>query len=332
MRSNPAQNTVGDDDHAESPDVAHQEGPRTPAAFSTEPTRVFWDSTGATTMTSSPVATPLSATEHAAPALPALSSALLQIPSSDSSSSSSLSSPVTSFFSDSSGATSVSSWSSTTHFPFVSDSEALKQHGGLLTRGFSSDPGKATPQDTTAEVTERRRAGDSRLTETAFNQQPPIPQDFLSPEAPLIAQRNRSARQAARDPLLGSRPRYERHWPPASAPVQSLHIRRQSGSQSMPRAHVVSPQDPLSGQVARDSLLNYAHQLYIAPGAAPPRGLSSVPLEHGPAHDARSSAEGHVYATQLIPLLTSLRALHPQHLPTLLLYGCGTLQSPPAIA
>ncbi|EJD47765.1 protein prenylyltransferase [Auricularia subglabra TFB-10046 SS5] len=323
MLPGPALPSADNDDQEPTTLVARQEGPRSPPALSSD-APVLWDPSFSAAMTSSPTATPLPAVGLDVPATSDPLSALLRLPRTANSSSSSLSSPVTSFFSDSSGATSVSSWSSTTHFPFVPDSDALRKPVDVASRGFSSDPGRTTPHAAPPDLTDRQTGSTSHLTTSPFNQQSPVPDDFLSPDAPLLAQRNRAARQADHQLTSGARaPQYPRGWPPATAPIPAAHNRHQSGVQSVPTSHVAAPPaNPMSSPTARDSLLTYAHRLYLSPATAPPRGLSPIPLEHTSPPLPEPHTPAHVYTTQLVPLLTGLRALHPQHLPTLLLYGC----------
>jgi protein O-GlcNAc transferase len=74
---------------------------------------------------------------------------------------------------------------------------------------------------------------------------------------------------------------------------------------------------PFASSLARDALLTYAYRLYETPDH-PPTGLSHLPLFHS----MDSASPQDVYRSQLIPLLVTLRSLHPNHLPTLLLLGC----------
>jgi protein O-GlcNAc transferase len=71
--------------------------------------------------------------------------------------------------------------------------------------------------------------------------------------------------------------------------------------------------------MARDALLVYAYRLYESPQNPMPSGISLVNLVL-PSLRPRSKED--IYKSQLLPLLSTLRSLHPHHLPTLLLLGC----------
>ena len=83
--------------------------------------------------------------------------------------------------------------------------------------------------------------------------------------------------------------------------------------------HSGFPANPLASALTRDALLMYAHRIYDSLASPLPSGLSPVP-DNSPSMDPTSP--DHPYTTQLLPLLLSLRRLHPQHLPTLLLFSC----------
>ncbi|QRW05064.1 glycosyltransferase family 41 protein [Ceratobasidium sp. AG-Ba] len=82
--------------------------------------------------------------------------------------------------------------------------------------------------------------------------------------------------------------------------------------------------NPLASSLARDALLTYAHNLYEnpGPGTRPPLGLSSKPLSAIPPVQPTSTNPAQTYNTELLPLLISLRTLHPTHIPTALLLSC----------
>ncbi|QRV90974.1 stress-activated map kinase-interacting protein [Ceratobasidium sp. AG-Ba] len=82
--------------------------------------------------------------------------------------------------------------------------------------------------------------------------------------------------------------------------------------------------NPLASSLARDALLTYAHNLYEnpGPGTRPPLGLSSKPLSAIPPVQPTSMNPAQTYNTELLPLLMSLRTLHPTHIPTALLLSC----------
>jgi protein O-GlcNAc transferase len=86
-----------------------------------------------------------------------------------------------------------------------------------------------------------------------------------------------------------------------------------------PSSGGLTPANPFSSQLARDALLIYAYRLYETPHNPTPSGTSLVSLIL-PA--LRPQTTEVVYRSQLMPLLTTLRTLHPRHLPTLLLLGC----------
>lgn len=76
---------------------------------------------------------------------------------------------------------------------------------------------------------------------------------------------------------------------------------------------------PFANSTARDALLLYAYRLYESPQNPMVSGLTPVPLFTA-ALRARSAEE--IYRSQLLPLLATLRSLHPRHIPALLLIGC----------
>ncbi|KAG9128319.1 hypothetical protein FRC07_000827 [Ceratobasidium sp. 392] len=83
--------------------------------------------------------------------------------------------------------------------------------------------------------------------------------------------------------------------------------------------------NPLASTLARDALLTYAHNLYDspAPGHRAPLGLSSRPLALAlPSIQPVPMDPVQTYNAELLPLLLSLRALHPTHIPTALLLSC----------
>lgn len=81
----------------------------------------------------------------------------------------------------------------------------------------------------------------------------------------------------------------------------------------------VAAANPLASSLGRDAVMTYAYRMYQGQqSSAPSSELSAIPV-FDPLPDMTSSE--HVYTSQLIPLLTTLRALHPQHLPILLLLG-----------
>lgn len=82
--------------------------------------------------------------------------------------------------------------------------------------------------------------------------------------------------------------------------------------------------NPLASSLARDALLTYAHKLYEnpAPGARPPLGLSSRPLASTEPTESAPTNPAQTYNAELLPLLLSLRSLHPTHIPTALLLAC----------
>ncbi|KAF8527916.1 glycosyl transferase family 41-domain-containing protein [Hysterangium stoloniferum] len=79
------------------------------------------------------------------------------------------------------------------------------------------------------------------------------------------------------------------------------------------------PENPLGSTLARDALLSHAYRIYNSPNNHLPPGLSHIPLE---STSTDPTSPSHAYSTQLVPLLSILKSLHPQHLPTLLLYSC----------
>ncbi|KAG8781624.1 hypothetical protein FRC12_021678 [Ceratobasidium sp. 428] len=108
----------------------------------------------------------------------------------------------------------------------------------------------------------------------------------------------------------------------ALAPVSHVQGLLLSNQPSAPASTVPNP---LASSLARDALLTYAQNLYEspAPGHRAPPGLSSRPLTV-----ALQSAQpvpvdpAQTYNTELLPLMLSLHALHPTHIPTALLLSC----------
>lgn len=92
------------------------------------------------------------------------------------------------------------------------------------------------------------------------------------------------------------------------------------------RAEVVStPLNPLNSSLTRDALLAHAHKLYEnpAPNARAPSGLTARPLQPEPETNVPGSTDPmQIYTAELLPLLNTLRALHPNHIPTALLLSC----------
>ncbi|KAG9104746.1 hypothetical protein FRC06_011228 [Ceratobasidium sp. 370] len=93
---------------------------------------------------------------------------------------------------------------------------------------------------------------------------------------------------------------------------------------ALPSTPVSTLPNPLASSLARDALLTYAHNLYEnpAPGHRAPPGLSSQPLAAAPPALPASTDPVQTYNAELLPLLLSLRALHPTHIPTALLLSC----------
>ena len=78
--------------------------------------------------------------------------------------------------------------------------------------------------------------------------------------------------------------------------------------------------NPFASSLSRDALMAYAYHLYNSP-SEPLAGLTATPLintlamfTHGPPEE--------VYRLRLLPLLMTLRSLHPNDLPILLLLSC----------
>lgn len=109
------------------------------------------------------------------------------------------------------------------------------------------------------------------------------------------------------------------HSPPLSHDPTSGGSQELSGVGAHISLHpgIITP-NPLESNVGRDALLAYAHRLYESPGRPGPSGLSATPVFNLP--NTTSSSE-HEYQSQLLPIITMLRSLHPRHIPTLLLLG-----------
>jgi protein O-GlcNAc transferase len=76
--------------------------------------------------------------------------------------------------------------------------------------------------------------------------------------------------------------------------------------------------NPFASSLSRDALLAYAYHLYGS-GHRPYLGLTAVPLVN--TIPSPTSPE-QIYKLRLLPLLTTLRSLHPRDLPILLLLAC----------
>jgi len=106
--------------------------------------------------------------------------------------------------------------------------------------------------------------------------------------------------------------------PESSLPIESEPQGLVPSSQTNIDVDTRPPPNPFVSTLARDAILTYAYRLYQSkrnPGAT--SILSAIPVFNLP---DMTSLE-HVNSSQLIPLLTTLRSLHPHHLPTLLLLG-----------
>lgn len=75
---------------------------------------------------------------------------------------------------------------------------------------------------------------------------------------------------------------------------------------------------PFGNSLSRDALLGYAYHLYDSPGRTP-TGITLIP--QGLSRPQYTSQE-QIYRIQLLPLLTTLRSLHPQDLAVMLLLSC----------
>lgn len=79
------------------------------------------------------------------------------------------------------------------------------------------------------------------------------------------------------------------------------------------------PLNPFTSGVARDALMAYAYHLYESSARHTP-GLTPAPIFGTSGTVATTPTE--IYRTRLLPLLSTLRTLHPDHLPLLLLLAC----------
>lgn len=75
---------------------------------------------------------------------------------------------------------------------------------------------------------------------------------------------------------------------------------------------------PSASSLDRNALLAYAYHLYDRPGSDH-TGLTAAPLDK-PIPTLTQSHD--VYKSQLLPLLVTLRVVHPQDVPVLLLLAC----------
>ncbi|KEP54922.1 glycosyltransferase family 41 protein [Rhizoctonia solani 123E] len=83
------------------------------------------------------------------------------------------------------------------------------------------------------------------------------------------------------------------------------------------------PLNPLKSSLTREAMLAHALKLYENPGAGslPSLGLTTQPLDPETS-ELECVDPMQIYSIELLPLLTSLRTLHPTHLPTALLLAC----------
>ncbi|GAB1519259.1 hypothetical protein RhiTH_002325 [Rhizoctonia solani] len=111
-------------------------------------------------------------------------------------------------------------------------------------------------------------------------------------------------------------------------PLQNVARPLEPSGGLMPMASSLSsqiaiPLNPLSSSLTRDALLAHALKLYENPGSGghPPIGVTARPINSKSSEQERMDPM-EIYSIELLPLLTSLRALHPTHLPTALLLAC----------
>lgn len=78
--------------------------------------------------------------------------------------------------------------------------------------------------------------------------------------------------------------------------------------------------NPFATTMARDAAMAYAYHLYESSPPLPPVGLTHSPLLSAMTSPNLSTED--IYRFQLLPLLTTLRNLHPTHLPIMLLLAC----------
>ena len=87
-------------------------------------------------------------------------------------------------------------------------------------------------------------------------------------------------------------------------------------------------QSTLGGSILRNAMVAYAHRIYSSSSASnmsgPPPILADPPSD--------PSFQGQGSTPQLLPFLQSLRALHPRHLPILLLLSCVYYQAGDRVA
>ena len=139
-------------------------------------------------------------------------------------------------------------------------------------------------------------------TESMENSQPTHSKCF-SPQEPLSQLRN-----------VRSSPAAPTAQPTLAAPPEIGH---RISSPTAPSILATTP-NPFASSLSRDALLAYAYHLYSSPGQNFP-GLTSIPLADALA--VHTSPE-QVYRLRLLPILTTLRPLHPNDLAILLLLSC----------
>jgi hypothetical protein len=133
--------------------------------------------------------------------------------------------------------------------------------------------------------------------------------------------RNVSSYTQTRLPGPGARPREfpsftHMRYPTTVPPINPLASRAGFG---VPTGIPYGAQPAfLETPIARDAMLTYAYRLYST-FIRQAEGLTSFPHQSEP--DA--TAPSQPYQNQLLPLLTSMRNLHPHHLPILLLLSCA---------
>lgn len=210
---------------------------------------------------------------------------------------------------------------------------------GQPPRGHRNNPLRGSPGRTVwgREGLPARVPDDGATSPTVPNVSPASYQNFLRPGPHQIRQLAPESHLAHRAPLnVTPQGGFVRPMPPqvlAPPPGVGQHM---FGSALTPASqHIVSlpnpsPRlgptlpNPLASSLARDALLTYAHKLYDnpAPGARAPLGLSPRPLAGIEPTEPNLVNPIQTYNGELLPLLLSLRSLHPTHIPTALLLAC----------
>lgn len=256
--------------------------------------------------------------------------------------------PAATFFSDTSAAT---HHASTTSIDHTHGNQIVQQPGGTTGLGFQFWLGYSNMNsETTQSRVSIRESPDPQPQERSSQ--------FIGREGSRVGRLRPVGDDSLSESLPFLLPRHEVHRDRTSAPANShslesaADVHATTGSDLLSQNSVVEPNltsssilsshgpsslhnesvgtppqttnsayptNPFASALARDALLTHAYRIYNSPASPLPSGLSPAPVCSSVTDP---NSPGHAYPTQLLPLLTVLRTLHPHHLPTLLLFSC----------